>query len=139
MDYHIFSPADYEFDMYSGFLYTSEELIANEIQTVKAFREASLKGWQYTFSNINEAVNILFDKYNEQDLTKEEILFEALALKKLAYLNTTEIGAIDENKLKKSFEVYKVLGQGQGKIDYKTLVYDEKTHQTFLMKQKKIT
>lgn len=142
--YNIFSPPDYGFDMYSDFLYTSEYLIANDLDTTKAFRQASLKGWQYAFAHLGETVNIIFNKYNQQNITKEALLFEAIALKKLAYLNTTKLGVLDENKLKRSFELYKVLGQGQDAVDFKQLIYDDNKQQTFFteheqsyLKQKK--
>ena len=135
VEYNVFSPLDYGFDMYSDFLYTSEELIANDIKATKAFREASLKGWQYAFNNLNEAVDVVFEKYNQQNLSKEALLFEAIALKKLAFLNTKTLGVIDENKLKRSFDLYKVLGEGQATFNLKQLIYDEKKHQTFFNQQ----
>ncbi|MCG6201807.1 ABC transporter substrate-binding protein [Psychromonas antarctica] len=66
--YNVFEPKDYGFDMYSDFLYTSEALIAQDINTVKAFKAASLKGWQYAFSHIDETVDLILAKYNEQNL-----------------------------------------------------------------------
>jgi polar amino acid transport system substrate-binding protein len=135
--YNIFSPSDYGFDLYSDFLYTSEEFIAKNIHTAKAFRKASLRGWQYAFANMVETVDVVFDRYNQQKLTKEALLFEAAALKKLAYQGTDVIGNIDEHKLKKSFELYKVLGLEQGSIDFKKFIYDDKNPQTFLTSEEK--
>ena len=147
MEYNIFSPADYGFDLYSDFLYTSEKFMKSDNENAKAFREASLKGWQYAFANIAETVEVILDKYNQQKLTKEELLFEGAALKKLAYLNTPAIGVIDENKVKKSFELYKVLGIEKRPIDFEKFIYDAKnpslflteSEKTYLSEKKKIT
>ena len=138
VQYNIFNPKDYGFDLYSDFLYTSEHFMANNIDTAKAFRKASLRGWQYAFDNIAETVDIVFDKYNEQNLTKEALLFEAREVKKLAYLNTTEIGSINENKIRKSFELYKVLGIEKDAIDFTQLIYDPKKPTIFLTEREKI-
>ena len=130
--YNIFYPRDYGFDLYSDFLYTSENYIADNFKTTKDFKEASLQGWKYAFSNIEEAVDLIFEKYNEQNLSKEALLFEAKELKKLAYLNTDTLGKIEENKFKKSFELYKVLGVENASIDFTQVIYDDKNPHLFL-------
>ncbi|ABM04412.1 diguanylate cyclase [Psychromonas ingrahamii 37] len=145
--YNIFDPKDYGFDMYSDFLYTSEALIAKDITTVKAFKAASLKGWQYAFTHITETADLIFAKYNEQNLTKEELVFEGKKLKKLAFFNTDQIGEIDNNKLKRILELYKVLGVTKGNVDFTQLVFDEKNprliltaeERTYLNQKKQIT
>jgi len=135
--FNTFSPQDYGFDLYSDFLYTSQNFMAHNQLQVEAFRAASLKGWQYAFDNIDEAVDIIFEKYNEQNISKSALLFEAETLKKLAYLNTPILGVIDENKLKKSFDLYKVLGVDKGPIDLNQFIYDETNPFLFLTSQEK--
>ena len=115
VEYNVFDPKDYGFDMYSDLLYTSEDLIAKDITTVKAFKAASLKGWQYAFSHMDETVDLIIAKYNEQNLTKEELLFEAKELKKLAFFNTNELGEIESNKLKKNFRTIQSIRRDQRK------------------------
>ncbi|MGB5444354.1 MAG: ABC transporter substrate-binding protein, partial [Psychromonas sp.] len=135
--YNVFAPQDYGFDMYSDFLYTSEELIAKDSATVKAFREASLKGWQYAFANIPETVDLIFNKYNQQKLTKEALQFEGVALKKQAYLGTDSIGVIDQNKLQRILDLYRVLGVEKGNVDFTKLIYDPTNPQLFFTEQEK--
>jgi ABC-type nitrate/sulfonate/bicarbonate transport system substrate-binding protein len=66
--YRVFSPSENGFDMYSDFLFTSEKLIKENHDMVVAFKEASLKGWQYAYSHIDESVDVIFEKYNSQKL-----------------------------------------------------------------------
>jgi len=135
VEYNVFDPKNYGFDMYSDLLYTSEDLIAKDITTVKAFKAASLKGWQYAFSHMDETVDLIIAKYNEQNLTKEELLFEGKELKKLAFYNTNEIGDVDNNKLKRILELYKVLGVTKGHVNFSQLVFDEKNPRLILTEE----
>lgn len=135
--YNIFAPKDYGFDMYSDFLYTSEELLFKDEELVKKFKEASLRGWEYAFSHIDEAVDIILKKYNQQNLTKEALTFEANELKKLAYENIDNLGDIKEEKVKRIFDLYRILGFLDKKIDFDKLIYDERQRKVFLTKKEK--
>ena len=117
--YNIFDPKTYGFDMYSDFLYTSNHLMTNDIKTVKLFKEASLKGWEYAYSNIEESADLIVQKYNTQNLSKEALVFEGMELKKLSYFNTNELGAIKHEKLQRIYDLYNVMGlvKNQIKID----------------------
>ncbi|PKH03578.1 histidine kinase [Psychromonas sp. MB-3u-54] len=135
VEYNVFDPKDHGFDIYSDFLYTSEAMIAQDITTVKAFKAASLKGWQYAFSHMAETADLIFTKYNEQNLSKEALLFEGQALKKLAFFNTDQIGKIENSKLKRIFEFYKILGITKGNINFTQLVIDEKNLRLILTEE----
>ena len=121
----IFNPKDYGFDFYSDILTTSKKYLKNNENEVKRFREASLKGWEYAFSNINESVEILYNKYNPQNKSKEALIYEANELKKLAYHNTNELGKIEIDKLEKIYNVYKLLGLAKNNINFSEIVYDD--------------
>ena len=121
----IFNPKDYGFDFYSDILTTSKKYLQNNENEVKKFREASLKGWEYAFSNINESVEILYNKYNSQHKSKEALTYEANELKKLAYYNTNELGKIESEKLEKIYNVYKLLGLAKNNINFTEIVYHD--------------
>jgi len=123
--YNVFNPSDYGFDMYSDLLYTSETLIENDPDTVQKFREASLRGWEYAYSNIEESVTLVFNDYNSQKISKEALLYEAKELKKLSYYNKKELGNIDKNKIQRISDLYGILGLLKQKINFDRFVYDE--------------
>jgi len=108
--YNIFQAKDYGFDLYSDFLFTSEKLIKKDLHSVKAFKEASLRGWEYAYNNIEESVDLILEKYNTQNLSREELLYEAYELKKLSYYKTSRLGEIKVDKLHKIFDLYKIVG-----------------------------
>ena len=108
--YKVFHPKDYGFTFYSDFLFTSEDELKKHPQRTKAFKAASLKGWEYAFSHIDETVHLIIDKYNTQGKTHDELVYQAHALKKLAYYKTQNLGDISINKIHKIYETYQELG-----------------------------
>lgn len=124
VEYNIFSPKDYGFDMYSDFLFTSTKLIQEDKNLAILFKNASLKGWEYAYSNIDEASEIILNKYNSQNLTKEELIFEANELKKLSYYNTTKLGEIRFDNLKRIYDLYSLLGLVNKNINLKEFIFD---------------
>ncbi|MFA7084077.1 MAG: ABC transporter substrate-binding protein [Arcobacteraceae bacterium] len=122
VSYNMFDPKMYGFDLYSDFLYTSNKMIENDLETVKLFKEASLKGWEYAYSNIEQTVDLIFEKYNSQNLSKEELIFEAQELKKLSYFNTEILGEIKEEKLQRIYDLYNIMGLVEKQIKIKDFV-----------------
>lgn len=120
--YNIFSPKEYGFDMYSDFLYTSEKLVSENLQMVEAFKNASLKGWQYAYSHTEESVNLILKKYNTQRLSYEALVYEAEELKKLSFLQTKTLGEIDKSKLQRIYDLYNVMGFIPNKISLNEFV-----------------
>ena len=119
----IFDPKDYGFDFYSDILFTHEDLINENPVLVKKFKDASIKGWEYAFENINETVNIIYEKYNTQNKSKKALLFEAKELKKLAYYDTKKLGEIKKEKIEKIYNFYKLMGEIDNPIDYDKFIF----------------
>ena len=126
--YNIFYPKDYGFDMYSDFLITNIDKYNNDYNVVEKFKKASLKGWEYAYNNIEKSVDIIFEKYNTQNLSKEELIFEANELKKLSYLNISRLGDMKQEKVQRIYDLYNVMGyiNNEFKID-NFIVYDKKS------------
>ena len=126
--YNIFYPKDYGFDMYSDFLITNIDKYNNDYNVVEKFKKASLKGWEYAYNNIEKSVDIIFEKYNTQNLSKEELIFEANELKKLSYLNISRLGDMKQEKVQRIYDLYNVMGyiNNEFKID-NFIGYDKKS------------
>lgn len=110
LDSVIFDPKDYGFDFYGDILFTNEQFVKEQPMLIKDFTKASLKGWKYAFDNIEESVEIILDKYNTQNKSKEALIFEAKELKKLAYYKTKELGKIEKMKIQRIYDAYKLMG-----------------------------
>jgi ABC-type nitrate/sulfonate/bicarbonate transport system substrate-binding protein/signal transduction histidine kinase len=123
--FNIFAPKDYGFDLYSDFLFTSAELIKKNPEEVIAFKKASLKGWEYAYSHIEEATELILKKYNTQNLTKEELIYEANELKKLSYYKNNTLGNIDKNKLIRIYDIYRLMGYFEENDNPSDFIFDE--------------
>ena len=123
--YNIFSPKDYGFDMYSDYLFTNRNLTKQNKEKVIAFKKASLLGWEYAYNHIEESVDLILKKYNSQNLTKEELLFEANELKKLSYYKSNILGNVDRNKLARIFDIYNLMGEIKNPINIDDFIFDE--------------
>ncbi len=135
--YDIWHPKDYGFSLYEDLLFTSEKELESNPKRVKAFVEASLKGWKYAFNNIDETINLILKKYNTQNKTKEALEYEAKILKELAYEETNKIGAIDKSKIQRILDLYSLMGIPTNTIDVYDFVYDITKNDLILSKNEK--
>ncbi len=121
--YKTFSPKDYNFDFYSDILFTSQSLLKKSPKVVKDFRAASLKGWEYAINNQKETVELILKKYNSQARTKEALLYEAAAIKKLINKDKVELGNIDPKRIEFITQIYTLMGLIKNHKSIDNLVY----------------
>ena len=124
IEYNIFDPKEFGFDMYNDMLYTSENLINSDLNAVLLFKKASLKGWEYAYSNIEESSDLILKKYNSQNLNKDELIYEGKELKKLSYFNTANLGEIKKDKIQRIYDLYNLMGLIPKPIDLDKFVFD---------------
>ncbi len=140
IEYNIFDPKDYGFDFYSDLLFTSDNEASNNKQRTIDFKNASIKGWEYAFNNIDETVNLILKKYNIQKKSKEALIFEANELKKLAYYKlekSHKIGYINQYKLQRIYDIYNLMGLTKKKIYVKDFIFSHNKSTLNLTKEEK--
>ncbi|MFK5895144.1 MAG: EAL domain-containing protein [Pseudomonadota bacterium] len=91
---HIILPANYGVDFYSDILFTTEEEINNHPERVKAFREATLLGWEYAMLNTQEIIELILTKYGPVK-SRSHLEFEAEAMKSLILSKLIPMGHIN--------------------------------------------
>ncbi len=124
IEYNIFDPKKYGFDMYSDLLYTNQNLIDDDLSTVLSFKKASLKGWEYAYSNIEESAEVILKKYNSEKLGRDELIYEGNELKKLSYFKTANLGEIKKDKLQRIYDLYNVMGLISNPINIDKFIFD---------------
>lgn len=123
IEYNIWDPKNYGFNFYSDILFTSKEELEKYPLLVENFRTASLKGWEYAFNHIDETVDIILQKYNSQNKTQGELLYEARALKELAYHDNIPFGTIQKEKIQRLIDIYTLLGLYKNNTNIDELIY----------------
>ncbi len=108
-DYTVFDPKAYGFDFYNDLLFTSENEAYGHPERTHKFLKASLKGWEYAFSHIDETAALIFAYYNTQNKTLEALKYEGQTLKQLAYKNGAPLGNLEYNRLQNMFDMYKIM------------------------------
>jgi len=126
VNYNIIRPATYGFDFYGDVLFTSLQEIERQPERVKKFREASLKGWQYALSHVDEMVEHIYDHYNteKRNLSKEYLRFEAEAIRKVIMPDMIELGHVNPNRLDKIAQTYVGLGLAETGYSLDGFIYD---------------
>ncbi len=119
-----FRPRDYGVDFYGDILTTTENLIRLEPELVQNFLQASLKGWEYAIVHPEETVNIILEKYNSQNKTREHLDFEAQESIKLIMPDIVPVGYMNEERWQHIAEILTEQGYIKNSIDLSKFIYE---------------
>lgn len=129
-DYLIFTPRAAGIDFYGDLLFTTQTQIENHPERVKAFLEASLKGWEYAQNHIEEIVDLIIAKYSKEK-SREYLLFEAQKMKQLIVGDIIEIGYINPGRWEYIINTYHELGMIKEKYPIEEFVYNRNPERDF--------
>jgi len=118
----LFRPLHYGIDFYGDNLFTSEQEISAHPDRVAAFRQASIKGWEYAMSHPDETINII-RQYGTTS-TPEHLRFEYQAMKELLLPDLIEIGHMNPGRWKNIADTYVQLGQLNRDYSLEGFLYD---------------
>ncbi|MBR0567128.1 ABC transporter substrate-binding protein [Azoarcus sp. L1K30] len=108
-EYHSYTPRSAGIDFYGDNLFTTEQELRQHPARVKAFREASLRGWQYAMAHPEEIVDLIRDKYSDAN-PREFYLFEASRMAPLFRTDLIEIGYMHLGRWRHIADTYADLG-----------------------------
>jgi len=80
--YQLLNPRSSGIDYYGDTLFTTESLLNKDEALVKAFRDASFKGWRYALDNAEEIIDLIIDEYNPQ-ASRAALRYEAREIQRL--------------------------------------------------------
>jgi diguanylate cyclase (GGDEF)-like protein/PAS domain S-box-containing protein len=121
--YQTYSPRSAGIDFYGDNLFTSEQEIKDHPARVEAFRQASMRGWQYAFNNPEEIVDLIRAKYSQRN-SREHLLYEARQMKPLVQPVLVEIGYMNPRRWQHIADTYTELGMLPQDYQFKGLLYD---------------
>lgn len=123
IEYTTIDPRQYGIDFYSDCLFTSDEELTNHPKRVKAFRDASLRGWAYALANPEETIDVILRDYSKAK-TREHLRFEAEAIRYLINPDLIEIGHMNLQRWEKIAITYTKLGFSSSSKVPKGFIYD---------------
>ncbi len=125
--YRVLSPREGGVDFYGDNIYTTEREIADHPQRVRAFREATLRGWAYAMTHVDEMVDLIRAKYAPAK-SRDALRFEAQEQAKLMELDLIEAGYMNPGRWKHIAEVYAELGTLPSGFRPQGFLYDPNPH-----------
>lgn len=127
--YTIISPKTYGIDFYGDCLFTSEKEIENNPKRVKAFLEASKKGWDYALKNQNEIIDLILSEYPVSK-SRKHLEFEANQIKKLILNEYVEIGHINPGRWENIANICSKMGMISKNYDLNGFIYQTEEYNT---------
>ncbi len=118
-----FQPRDYGVDFYGDILITTEATIARDPAMVDSFREATLKGWTYAVAHPETVVDLILAQYNNQDKTRDHLLFEARQAIELILPDVVPIGYMNEERWQRIESLFGEQGLLDGPVDMQQFLY----------------
>lgn len=127
-EYQLYSPRSVGIDFYGDNLFTTESQIRRNPAMVRAFRAASLKGWEYAMHHPEELVQLIHSHYSHGH-SIEHLRFEAHQMKPLLQASLVEIGHMNPGRWRHIAEIYAGLGMMKPNFNLNGFLYDPKPPQ----------
>ena len=103
--YLIFSPRSVGIDFYGDNFFTTETEIATHPERVKAFRDATIRGWQYAMAHTDEAIELIRTEYAPYK-SKTHLEYEAKVMQSLILPSSIEMGYMFEGRWRHILKTY---------------------------------
>lgn len=107
--YYTFSPRSAGIDFYGDVLFTTEDQIRQNPQQVQAFRDASMRGWEYAFDHEEALIDYIYNSLTQRH-SPEHLRFEAGQMRRLIQPDLIEPGYMYEGRWRYIVETYARVG-----------------------------
>lgn len=121
--YTVIQPQRYGIDFYSDILFTTEQELRDNPERVRAFREATLRGWHYAMAHPQEIIDLLLEKYAVKK-TREHLEFEAESMRGLILPELVDIGHMNPGRWRHMADTFVKVGMVEAGYDLTGFQYD---------------
>lgn len=122
VQYNLINPRDYGINFYGDVLVTSEQLARRDPDLVAKFRDASLRGWDYALSHLDETIQLIHQRY-APDKSLEHLRFEAEAIRELVMPDLVQIGHMNPGRWRFIADSYRELGLIKGDVSLEGFLF----------------
>ncbi|GLH73888.1 hypothetical protein GETHLI_23900 [Geothrix limicola] len=121
--YLVFTPRMGGIDFYGDNLFTSDGELKAHPERVKAFREASLKGWKYAMQHPEEITDLILARYGK-GRGREYLLYEAQKMNMLLQPSLVDMGYMYRGRWQHIRDTYAELGLLPKGFDLDKVLYE---------------
>jgi len=121
--FSVFSPRASGVDFYGDSLFTTEAQVRKDRARVDAFRQASLRGWQYAMEHPQEVAQLIRARYSRRK-SYAHLLFEHAEMHRLMQPELVEIGHSNPGRWRHIGQVYAEVGMLPAEHSLEGLVFD---------------
>lgn len=107
--FHQFSPNMSGIDFYGDNFFTLESELNAHPERVKAFREATLRGWRYAMQQPEEIVQLIYQQYSQRH-SIEHLRYEAAVMAELMKPELIDPGYMNKGRWQHIAQTYHQLG-----------------------------
>lgn len=107
--YQTFTPRSAGIDFYGDNLFTTEAELRQHPERVRAFRQASMRGWRYAMDHPEQVVDLILSQY-DRGQRRDHLLFEARQMVPLLRPDLVEMGYMHVGRWQHIAETYADLG-----------------------------
>ncbi|MEG3618951.1 ABC transporter substrate-binding protein [Magnetovibrio sp. PR-2] len=124
-DYLLLRPISSGIDFYGDNLFTTEHMVTDHPEQVKAFWEASKKGWTYALNNMDKTIDHILKTYPTIK-DREHLAYEAGRTRDLILPDIVEVGYMTPARWTAIANTYKELGLISQDFDISGLLFEAK-------------
>jgi diguanylate cyclase (GGDEF)-like protein/PAS domain S-box-containing protein len=123
LEYVTLNPRAGGIDFYGDTLFTTEAELRRNPRRVRAFLEASIRGWKYALANPEPMVTLIRAKISRRH-SREHLTFEAEQMRRLIMPDVVEIGYLNPGRWEHILETYAQLGMAPANASLKGFLYE---------------
>jgi diguanylate cyclase (GGDEF)-like protein len=123
VEYTVLDPRRYGIDFYSDILFTTEQEVHDHPERVHAFRQASLRGWEYAMAHPEEIIDLLQRKYGVTK-TRDHLAYEASSMRQLIQPDLVQIGHMNPGRWQHMADTLVKIGMLQPGYSLDGFLYD---------------
>lgn len=121
--FHLYTPRSVGIDFYGDNLFTTEQVLKQGPERVRAMREASLRGWRYAMAHPEEVIDLIMAKYSQRH-PRAFYQFEARQMVSLLMPELIEIGYMNPGRWRHIADTYANLGLMPGDFSLDGFLYE---------------